>query len=104
MIGRRSVAWLCVLLAHVLAIYYLTVSFEGAGRGLATEIAWTAPPTMEPEHVEGPPLPPPPDLDFAPRVPRIPEPALPAGALSEAAEGSAITDTSDVDWPLEGQK
>src|SRR5262245_15156554 len=103
MIGRRSVALLCVLLAHALAIYYLSVSFDGAVKGLSTEITWTSAPDIEPEpEEEQPPEPPPPHLDAA-RAPRLPEPTLPAEALAEPGESSAITDTSQVDWPLEGK-
>ena len=96
-------ALLCVLLAHALAIYYLAVSFEGATRGLQTAIQRTAEPItwILPE---GPIDAPPPEITFAPAPARMPEPVAPAGPPSEPAESSAITDTSKVDWPLEGKK
>ena len=97
-------AWLCVLLAHALAIYYLTVSFDGAELGLETRIEWTA----EPIWIEPEPLP---DIARAPLTihptapaPHTPKPAPPAGPASAPAESNAIADTSNVDWPLEGKK
>jgi hypothetical protein len=103
MIGRRSVALLCVLLAHALAIYYLTVSFEGAKRGLQTSLQWPAEPItwILPEQ---PADAPPPDITFAPAPAPMPAPVAPVGPPGEPAESSAITDTSKVDWPLEGKK
>ena len=96
-------AWLCVLLAHALAIYYLAVSFDGAPRRLETSIEWIGDPiSIEPIR-ERPTEPPAPDFNFSPAVPRIPEPSLPSGAAADPAENSAITDTSQVDWPLEGK-
>lgn len=97
-------AWLCVLLAHALAIYYLTVSFDGVERGLNTPIEWWEPILrIEPElpREESPPAPP---ADFVPEIPRMPKPVLPAMPPSEPADSNAIADTSNVDWPLEGKK
>ncbi len=96
-------ALLCVLLAHALAIYYLAVSFEGARRGLQTPLAWTAEPITWMD-LEGPPDAPPPDITFAPAPSRLPEPVAPGEPAAETGESTAITDTSKVDWPLEGKK
>lgn len=96
-------AWLCVLLAHALAIYYLTVSFDGARRGLETPNVWASDPiTIEQKPQAGPPPSPASDFNFQPQLPRLPLPALPEGATEP--DSNAIADTSGVDWPLEGKK
>ena len=97
-------AWLCVLLAHALGIYYLVVSFDGVERGLNTSIEWWEPITPIEEREPRPEEPPAPPLGYVPEVPRMPRPVLPAMPPSEPAESNAITDTSGVDWPLEGEK
>lgn len=105
MIGRRSAALLCVLLAHALLIYYLTRELGGARRG--PDVAWDAvtfdmvliedEPALEPGVVIGEGLAPAPSVQLA-------EPGVPATDPGEAAGSTAITDTSGVDWPLEGKK
>jgi hypothetical protein len=98
------VAWLCVLLAHALAIYYLVVSFDGAQRGLETRIEWTAEWSWIEPRLEEPPGPPDTQFNFQPTVPRLPKPSLPSESGADAAQTNAIADTSQVDWPLEGKK
>ncbi len=96
-------AWLCVLLAHALAIYYLTVTFDGIERGLNTPIDWWEP-LIEPDLPRAEEEPPPLPFDFAPAIPRAPQPTLPAMPPEEGADNNALPDTSGVDWPLEGKK
>jgi hypothetical protein len=102
MIGRRSAALLCVLLAHALFILALRMHRPEL-RGRETEFA------SEPITLYLPPLPP---EEAAPRPAHAPAPAAPqrarAAAPAEApgapAESSAITPPGRVDWPLEGRK
>jgi hypothetical protein len=103
MIGRRSAALLCVLLMHALAIYYLTATFDAARRGLETPIEWTSEPITFIEPVEEEPPPPPPVSNSAAKSARIPKPKAPAAPVTVPAQGGATTDTSKVDWPLEGK-
>ena len=106
MIGRRSAALLCVLLAHALFIFLLTRPQFPDQRRIAYEEFETAPitlylPPLTPEEEERP----------APARVQTPAPArrrAPPGSAVEAAppagESKAITDTSRVDWPIEGKK
>jgi hypothetical protein len=105
MIGRRLVALLCVLLAHAWVVYCMlnSASLLDLRREPATPefvSEWIT--------IDLPPLPPEMDIEKRPdaraaiRTPAAA--AVPAPAAAPPAESSAITDTSGVDWPLEGKK
>jgi hypothetical protein len=103
MIGRRSAALLCVLLAHVLIILSLMSLRPEPLRGLQPEEFSSEPITLY--------LPPPPEEASAPRTatPRVtpqPQPAPAPAAATEPPAGTsgAITLPGHVDWPLEGKK
>ena len=103
MIGRRSVALLCVLLVHALLIYSLmqmhaTDRLAGDAFNFVSEPITMILPPPEPE--ESPAAAP--SAASTPR-PR-PQPSTAPPAIPPAGESSAITDTSKVDWPLEGKK
>lgn len=95
-------ALLCVLLAHVLVIWFLANSFDGARRGLESPISWSEPITLflPPEEPEPPP--PPPGIFSAPGRPT--ERVVAAPEASVPAQTSATKSTENVDWPLEGKK
>jgi len=101
MIGRRSAALLCVLLAHAVAIYFLLQLGPSAERSI-TEPE-TAPITLflEPLPAETPRI----SRAAAPAIPRRPAPreSVPAPE-SAAADSTAITLPGRVDWPIEGKK
>jgi len=102
------VALLCVLLTHAWFIYILWSEFSsldllyslrGAPGSFSDDFV------SEPITLDLPPLPP--DLD----IPETPPRAAPRTRSSAAAapappagESTAITDTSHVDWPIEGKK
>jgi hypothetical protein len=101
MIGRRSVALLCVLLAHALLIFSL-LRLQGDQRRRGTDFA------SEPITIY---LPPPAQPEAPPRA-AVVAPALarpPAPAKTAAGESAAISQPpaevpGRVDWPLEGKK
>jgi len=102
MMVRRTAALLCVLLMHALLVYwlaYLPAVFDRlpASTGFTSE-----PITIE---LQEPPPPAPPNVTTpAPRTPhhvRVPSSAV---AGPSTAPSSAITQSSHVDWPLEGKK
>lgn len=100
MMGRRSAALLCVLLAHALLVFLLARLGPAAPRDRAE--ADTAPITLylEPVPVPAPSVAAPPTAP-ARRVPA----ARPApSAAAAAAESTAITAPGRVDWPIEGRK
>jgi len=104
MMGRRSAALLCVLLVHALLIFLLTRPQGTYLRRDAYEEFETAPitlflPPLTPEEDQPPPAAPQP----APTRPETP-PSATAEAPPPAGESKAITDTSKVDWPVEGKK
>jgi hypothetical protein len=105
MMGRRLVAMLCVLLAHAWAIYELSKLDSAAPvlPGVFETSPITLPITFFDDELPLPPEPDltPPPLSTTPRMPDLPQASVVEGA---AAESSAITDTSKVDWPLEGKK
>jgi hypothetical protein len=103
MIGRRSAALLCVLLAH--ALFFLALRMHRpelldreAGEFTAEPITLYLPPPEEEPSTQPTPAPTP----ATPRQPRQ-QPA-PAAAPAAPGESSGITLPGRVDWPLEGQK
>lgn len=102
MMGRRSAAWLCVLLVHALVVYSLLHMSRPAARRETADEFLREPITLilraedEPDSDEPAPA----GTDPAP--PRL------APAASEAAppagESAAISPPARVDWPLEGKK
>jgi hypothetical protein len=106
MMGRRSAALLCVLLAH--ALFFLALRMHRAellgreaGEFESEPITIDIPPVEEvippqPEHAPAP---------AAPSQPRR-EPAAPAAPAAATASTvpSAVTPPARVDWPLEGKK
>src|SRR5262245_16592558 len=105
MMGRRSAALLCVLLAHAVLIYMLTRPWD-TSRPLAIGDDFVSEPItlyLPPPEEEAEPPP-----QVTPLAPARPRPPAPPSAAAEApppaGESKAITDTSHVDWPLEGKK
>jgi hypothetical protein len=101
MIGRRIAAWLCVLVAHALMIYWLLDMRSGASRPPSPEALASEPITVYLE-----PLP---RVEMASGLPSLQTPPLtfapPEIAIDEPAEASiAITPPERVDWPVEGKK
>jgi len=102
------VALLCVLLTHAWFIYVLWSEFSsldllyslrGAPGSMSDDFE------SEPITLDLPPLPS--DLDIAETPPRAAPRTRPSAAAARAppaAESKAITDTSRVDWPIEGKK
>jgi hypothetical protein len=108
MMGRRSAAWLCVLLVHALAVYSLLHMNRPEPRRLAADSFVSEPITLIVEQtydgLEEP---------TSEAVPQIPEsaarPRAPgADAAPPAGESAAIVapaaPPARVDWPLEGKK
>lgn len=107
MIGRRSAAWLCVLLVHALVVYSLMHMSRPEPRRLASDTFVSEPITLSLEVFETEPI--------AEPVPQVSAPAASprATASSESAapppgESAAIATPgappARVDWPLEGKK
>jgi hypothetical protein len=106
MMGRRLVALLCVLLMHAWAIYQLS-DFYSLLNMVVLQPRWTAEFEPEPITLDLPPLPPGFEFEEPPvhPTPRTPAPAQAASPPAPPSGGTtAITDTSKVDWPLEGKK
>jgi hypothetical protein len=106
MMGRRSAAWLCVLLVHALVIYSLLHMSRPQSRHLADDSFASEPITLilepEVETVEKAGREAVPARASAPHArPRIPASRESAAPASESA---AITPSARVDWPLEGKK
>jgi hypothetical protein len=103
MMGRRSAAWLFVLLVHALMLYSLLHMRGPQSRQLADDSFVSEPITLilEPLLIEDeiPPAVPTPASAARPRTPAAATPAAPA-----AGESAAITPPARVDWPLEGKK
>jgi hypothetical protein len=101
MIGRRIAAWLCVLVAHALMIYWLLDIRSGIGAAAEQETLASEPITLYLE-----PLP---RSEVAGELPTLPTPSMvlapPDVAIDQPAEeSSAITPPERVDWPIEGRK
>jgi hypothetical protein len=107
MIGRRSAAWLCVLLVHALVVYSLLHLNRPDPRALVADSFVSEPITLVLEQAfDGL------DEPASEAVPQIPLPApIPRASDATAAppgESAAIvvpaTPAARVDWPLEGKK
>jgi hypothetical protein len=105
MMGRRTAAWLCVLLVHALVVYSLLHSGRPEQRRLAEDSFVSEPITLFLEPIEELPREAAPDVQLpAPsaRFPRVPASAKPAA--SAGGESAAITPPARVDWPIEAKK
>jgi hypothetical protein len=106
MMGRRSAALLCVLLAHAL-IVLLLMRLSGPQQRLLVERRWDTAPIYVPARRPTPATAPEPAAP-AEIVPfRVPAPVMPEiAALDAPAEPATAASTAptDVDWPLEGQR
>ena len=111
MMGRRTAAWLCVLLVHAFAVFSLLHFRQPESRHFADDSFVSEPITLL--NIEDPYEDPP----FTEDEPVLPEPTPPGvpsrGPASKAAapnagESAAITPPTTapgrVDWPLEGKK
>jgi hypothetical protein len=103
MMGRRSAAWLCVLLLHALVVYSLLhMSRPAARQGEETFVSEPITLYLEPitePLAEAAPAPTLKTPVRAHRAPATAEPAAPA-----AGESAAIAPPARVDWPIEGKK
>jgi len=107
MMGRRSAAWLCVLLVHALVVYSLLHLNRPQARHLPGDSFVSEPITLiveqpfealdEPAPVSAPALP------AERRAPATPETITPAAGESEAITAPTAP-PARVDWPLEGKK
>jgi hypothetical protein len=108
MMGRRSAAWLCVLLVHALVVYSLLHMNRPEPRHLAADSFVSEPITLvleptfagleEPNSEAVPQIP-------APAVePRVPDSAAAPPAGESAAIVAPAAPPARVDWPLEGKK
>jgi len=104
MMGRRSAALLCVLLAHVLIIYWLTLLGPAAERPFDEPEIAAITLFPEPIAVERPAPGKPAAAPAASVKRRSPAPAAPPAAAPAAGESAPITLPGRVDWPIEGQK
>ncbi len=102
MMGRRSAALLCVLLAHALVIYLLlrlgvvAPAAQSAAEFASEPITISLPP-LESEEPESRPA------TSVPLVSRSPQQSQ-APPVTTGAAPAAITPDSRVDWPVEGKK
>jgi hypothetical protein len=103
MTGRRSVAWLCVLLAHALMLFSflrLGPAPERSPAELETEPITLLLEPLPPESA----APPPHAVPVPPAATRKAPRATPPPAAASAGESAAITLPGHVDWPIEGRK
>lgn len=106
MIGRRSAALLCVLLAHAWVVYLLLQLQPAAPSREAGEEFTSEPITLD---LVTAPIEPEPPASAASRPPAIrrnaPAPAAAASATPSSGAAAAIPATPQgyVDWPLEGK-
>ena len=105
MMGRRSAALLCVLLAHALILFFL-LQVGPAPERVVGELE-IAPITLFLEPLT-PAVPasgvPAPAAPTKPAIARQPAPAPAAAASAPPGESAAITLPGHVDWPVEGRK
>jgi hypothetical protein len=102
MMGRRTAALLCVLLAHALILLSFLRLGPAPERSLPELETAAITLQLEPLPVERPaPQPSAPASDAATRAPAAP--AAPAAA-APAGESAPITLPGRVDWPIEGKK
>jgi hypothetical protein len=104
MMGRRSAAWLCVLLVHALVVYSLLHMRRPETRRLPDDSFVSEPITLILDAIEEP------APEAAPALPlpapiASPRAQAPATAAAPAAgESAAITPPERVDWPIEAKK
>ena len=107
MMGRRSAAWLCVLLVHALVIYSLLHMNRPEPRQLAADSFVSEPITLilEPafETLEEPAPEPVPRIPAPSAIPRASD-SMTAPSGESAAISAPATPPARVDWPLEGKK
>ncbi|HEU5134791.1 MAG TPA: hypothetical protein VFU13_06575 [Steroidobacteraceae bacterium] len=100
--GRRSAAWLCVLLVHALVVYSLLHMSRPVARRETVDELLSEPITLILRAEDEP------DSDEPAPAGTDPAPPRPAPAASDAAppagESAAISPPARVDWPLEGKK
>lgn len=104
MMGRRSAALLCVLLAHAFILFSFLRLGPAPERSVAELETAAITLMLEPLPAENPaPQPPmaPPPSAGAPRAPRTVAPSVPG---TPAGESAAIAASGRVDWPIEGRK
>jgi hypothetical protein len=106
MMGRRTAAWLCVLLVHALAVYSLLHMSRPEPRRFTDDSFVSEPITLILDAIEGP------NEELVRPTTRTPtqttrtpvaQPAEPAAGQSAAITPPA-TPPGRVDWPLEGKK
>jgi hypothetical protein len=103
MIGRRSAALLCVLLAHAWVVFMLLRLQPAVPPARLQDSFVSEPITLELDVIEPEPVPRPPAP--ATQVPRHASPVAPSpGTPAPAGDSTAITPPAFVDWPLEGKK
>jgi len=109
MMGRRSAAWLCVLLVHALVVYSLLHMRRPEVRRLADDSFVSEPITLILEQMlesidePTPETVPTPVPVARPRTPTSTDPAAAAAGQSVAITASSAP-PARVDWPLEGKK
>lgn len=102
MMGRRTAAVLCVLLAHALLIFALRMRWPPVvveQEGFVSAPITLYLPELPAEPVESTPSPTTPMP-----TPARPTPTAPAAAPATAGASAAISSPDHVDWPLEGKK
>jgi hypothetical protein len=103
MMGRRSVALLCVLLAHALLIFSLLRQYRGDERSRSAAGFVSEPITIFfPPEPTGPVTPP--TRSRAPVSPTSRQPPPVAAGESTAIVTAPAQPDARVDWPLEGKK
>jgi hypothetical protein len=106
MMGRRTAAWLCVLLVHALAVFLLLHPNRPEPRRLADDSFVSEPITLMLDTIEEPleeqkPVKP---VQTPSRAPRTPAKSNEPAAGESAAITPPATPPARVDWPLEGKK
>jgi hypothetical protein len=108
MMGRRSAAWLCVLLVHAFAVYSLMHMSRPEPRRLAADSFVSEPITLllEPTFEAEPIAEPVPQVLTPAESPRAPASSEPAAAPTGESTAIAVPGAppARVDWPLEGKK
>ena len=106
MMGRRTAAWLCVLLVHALAVSVLLHPKRPEPRRFADDSFVSEPITLmldtldEPLEEQKPVKP----VQSPNRTPRTPAKSTEPAAGESAAITPSATPPARVDWPLEGKK
>src|SRR5262245_29210808 len=104
MMGRRSAALLCVLLAHALIIFSMAQMRPPESRQVTEDAIHPIAITLEPRPVDGPE--PAAERPFSLQAvpwPHMAEPVPPSDAYPSGAEEDPRKWPQGVDWPLEGK-